>query len=74
MSKKNQSSIEWLIEKIDFDANARCYSQQEWYSIFQQAKGMHKEEVMTAWYDGISGGQCGNSEEYYNETFGETKN
>ena len=46
MSKKNQSSIEWLIEKIDFDANARCYSQQEWYSIFQQAKAMHKAEIV----------------------------
>ena len=48
MSKKKQNSIEWLIEKIDFDANTRCYSKQEWYSIFQQAKAMHKQEIIGA--------------------------
>jgi hypothetical protein len=38
------------------------------------AKQMEKEQIETAWYDGISGGQCGTSQEYYNETFGGSNN
>jgi len=43
MSK--QTSVEWLIEQIDFDANTRCFSQPEWFAIYQKAKAMHKDEV-----------------------------
>ena len=31
---------------------------------------MEREQIETAWYDGISGGQCGDSEQYFNETYG----
>jgi hypothetical protein len=34
------------------------------------AKQMEKEQIETAWHDGIMGGQCGDSEQYYNETYG----
>jgi hypothetical protein len=69
-----QTAVEFLIEKIDFDANVRCFSKDEWKQIFEQAIQMEKEQIKGAWYDGISGGQCGDSEQYYNETYGENKN
>jgi hypothetical protein len=37
------------------------------------AKQMEKEQIKGAWYNGISGGQCGDSEQYYNETYGGKK-
>ena len=50
MSK--QSSVEWLIEQIEFDANERCFSQPEWFAIFQQAKAMHREEIQNSFVEG----------------------
>jgi hypothetical protein len=37
------------------------------------AKQMEKEQIEIAWHDGIMGGQCGDSEQYYNETYGGTQ-
>ena len=63
MSKK--TAVEWLHEI----AKQREPDKFDW----QQAKKMEKEQIEDAWYDGISGGQCGTSEQYYNETYGQTK-
>ena len=70
MSKKIESSVDWLISCITEDQMVKAKSLNEWLEIFEQAKAMHKEEIETAWYDGISGGECGSREQYYNETFG----
>lgn len=67
MSK--QSSIDWLISCIAEDQMVKSKSLNEWLEIFEQAKAKHQQEVEDAWLNGISGGQCGNSEEYYNENF-----
>ena len=66
MSDKKQSSVEWLFEKLLNTPQNKF----DWYSLLQQAKAMHRIEIETAWYDGISGGECGSREQYYNETFG----
>ena len=66
--KNKQGCVDWLVEEIN--------KQKAWADplklepIIEQAKAMHKEEIETAWYDGISGGECGSREQYYNETFG----
>ena len=52
MSNKKQSSVEWLIEQIEFDANERCFSQPEWFAIFQQAKAMHRKEIIESYLQG----------------------
>lgn len=52
MENKKQSSIEWLIEQIEFDANERCFSQPEWFAIYEKAKAMHKEEITEAYMVG----------------------
>jgi hypothetical protein len=66
---KKQTAVEWLEEQINLGLSERGL-----ISAIKQAKQMEKEQIKDAWYDGISGGQCGTSEEYYNETYGETKN
>ena len=66
MSNNKQSSIEWLIEHYTFaDLTA-----ESWEMIQQQAKAMHKEEIMNANED-LS---TANGEQYYNETFGDESN
>ena len=62
MSK--QTAVEWLVEEI--------HKNIDWIPIhmIEQAKQMEKEQIETAWHDGIMGGQCGDSEQYYNETYG----
>ena len=72
MSDKRQGSIDWFQEQIIKIVNGTCELSE--IEIFERAKAMHKDEIETAWYDGISGGECGSREQYYNETFGESKN
>ena len=73
MSK--QSSVQWLIEQIDFDANTRWFSQPEWFAIFEKSKAMHKEEIEEAWDDGCYQSsdfpKTSDAEQYYKETFGD---
>ena len=64
-----ESSIEWLMVKIhttDWVNNTR----QQKLEIFEQAKEMHKQEIMDAYKFGISDEYVIGSEEYYNKTFG----
>jgi hypothetical protein len=74
--EKKQTAVEWyenrLIElDIDFGGHKNYWIERK--KIREQAKQMEKSQIEDAWYDGISGGQCGNSEEYYNETYGGNK-
>jgi hypothetical protein len=74
------TSVQFLIEKIDFDANVRCFSKDEWKEIFEQANAMHKEEIVeftddyvNRWCDGDYDGDVVRDievDEYYNEKFG----
>jgi hypothetical protein len=77
-----QTAVHFLIEKIDFDANVRCFSKDEWKEIFDQAKQMEKEQIEVAWLDGMRGEMIAplsvynyidEAEEYYQETYGGQK-
>jgi hypothetical protein len=74
MSK--QTAVQFLIEKIDFDANVRCFSKDEWKEIFEQAMQMEKEQIVDAYTecwmnDGGNGfHKVKEAESYYNETYG----
>jgi hypothetical protein len=75
--EKKQSSIEWyanashelIVKKSNGEITEREFLTMH-HNLFYDAEAMHKEEIETAWYDGISGGECGSREQYYNETFG----
>jgi hypothetical protein len=60
-----QSSIEWLITELS--RQTRLYTKQE---IIDQAKEMHKKEVIDA-YNENENYMCDGTEaeQYYNETF-----
>ena len=63
--EKKQTAVEWLISQFE----ERGYDGIVLEDVLDQAKQMEKEQIKGAWYDGISGGQCGDSEQYYNETY-----
>ena len=69
MSKK-QSSVEWLVrtlnDKIDF------IPMNKWdmiRDIVQQAKAMHREEIIETWYESRLLSDYISSNQYYNKTF-----
>ena len=73
MSK--QSSIEWLISCITEDQMVKAKSLNEWLEIFQQAKAMHKEEMINFSYKVLNESNDSfngyvDEEKIYNETFG----
>jgi hypothetical protein len=57
-----QTSIEWLVEQICGD-NTKV-----WHDVIEQAKKMHKQEIIKAWNDGIPYEEK-NGQQYYEETF-----
>jgi hypothetical protein len=42
-----QTAVEWLIEKIKNDHNNNSLTGREWVKIFQQAKEMEREQMVT---------------------------
>lgn len=74
-NKKKQNSIDWLVEEL------RKYIEEPWKyvpkggkeAIIEQAKAMHKEEIINAWrkgdgvYDKVSKQM---SVQYYEQTYG----
>lgn len=70
MSNNKQSSVDWLINHITHDQMVKSKSLNEWLEIFQQAKEMHKQEIIRplismGWSEKIA-------ESYYNVTYGGT--
>lgn len=63
--KAKQSSIEWLRKKLLKDFGI-AFSD----NIFEQAKEMHKQEIVEAYRFGLSDEYVIGSQNYYNETFG----
>ena len=61
---RNKSSVEWLglyikgISTLNTD------------EIIEQAKEMHKQEILDAWEDGQGSFPTRNAEQYYTKTFG----
>ena len=75
MSK--QSSIEWLIECLNIHLTEEQKTQFE--GLFQQAKQMHKEEIVDGYANGHNDGcrymdnlkqDFEHGEQYYQETYG----
>lgn len=70
--EKKQSSIEWLVEQLI--PNAMRMFDATTCNAIEQAKAMHKEEIVDSYIEGHSiYGENTNAEHYYNETFGGEK-
>ena len=67
---KKQSSIEWLVEQIASNNFVKASDQIE---IIQQAKEMHKQEIIEAHEEGVERDYHGESEQYYKNTYETTK-
>ena len=83
MSNNKQSSVEWYSVKRDVleievrlgKLSANEYAE-ELAKAEQQAKAIHKEEIIWAHgikMKGVNNHKCVSGEQYYNETFGGNK-
>ena len=64
-NKPKQTAVEWLSEQLWKTPQYET----EWQKIIEQAKAMHKEEILIAYDNGWEAGSY-NPEQYYNETYG----
>jgi hypothetical protein len=66
------TSIDWLIEKLGWNNRSDAINR-----IVDEAKEMHKQEIIDAWSDGACCGQFTTTpdtpEQYYEETFKQPK-
>jgi hypothetical protein len=64
MSNKEQTAVDWLFKQL-WDEPQDKFT---WYAILEQAKAMHKEEIMKFAEDWEKSNlDC--KEDFYNETF-----
>ena len=70
MSKK-QSSVEWLVRKLSTEliGEIPLHRWDEIREAVQQAKEMHKEEIIETWYESRLLSDYISSNQYYNKTF-----
>ena len=66
---KKQTPIELLIEQLYKKGFLKEVDGNEPINLMNQAKEMHKQEIMDAWEDGYDSFSTRNAEQYYNETF-----
>jgi len=75
MSDKKQTATDYLIQEIKNDALVQAKSTKEWNEVFRKAKQMEREQMAGIFISGSF-----NREkpftflEYYNDTYGKTKN
>jgi hypothetical protein len=74
--ENKQTAVKWLIQNIVEDQTIKAKSMIEWISIFEQAKGMEKQQHKETWF--LSTSQFANEsemlykkdfEQYFNEKF-----
>jgi hypothetical protein len=80
MSNNKKSSVEWLndeLASLNFDYLTGQIGNKEYNErhkqILEQAKAIHKEEIVESWSNGYDEEDRATSNpfKYYNETFGE---
>jgi len=67
-----QTAVEWLIKTIIEDKTLK--NEFQWKLIFDKAKEMEKQQIMSSYDKGEFNQGCnGTAEQYYNETYGGDK-
>jgi hypothetical protein len=65
-----QTSIEWFVEQLEKHLLSQdVVLQLKNTESFEQAKEMHKKEIIDAYFEGAYGGDNISGEQYYQETF-----
>ena len=59
------TSVEWIFNKLWEEPKDKF----EWHSILEQAKEMHRKEIIDAWENAPTYLEDKSGEDYYNETF-----
>jgi hypothetical protein len=70
MRNNKQSSIEWLAQQL-YEQMEMCGDGNVYDKIIKQAKLIHKQEIVDAYYGELYYESTSNGKHYYNETFGD---
>jgi hypothetical protein len=73
MSNNKQSSIEWLAQQL-YEQMEMCGDGGVYDKIIKQAKVLHEQEIIDAYYGELYYESASNGEHYYKETFGDKNN
>jgi predicted PurR-regulated permease PerM len=66
INNMKQTSVEWLEEQFE---ESYSYINEIFKETIEQAKAMHREEIINSFFEGAYGGDNISGEQYYNETF-----
>lgn len=66
MNDKKQSSIEWLIEQLEFDVSV---SNNDIKTVIEQAKAKFKDQISRAYFMGLIDGGNHNPQDYFKNTY-----
>ena len=68
-NKKQQLALEWFWEQYQAIDLGDTIDRLKVEELINQAKEMHKQEIIDAWEDGQHSFSSRNAEQYYQETF-----
>lgn len=72
---KQQTAVEWLVQKVELISNNKTLSKKEAIDLYnksiEQANKMFEQQIIDAYESGIwdVGCRAADSEQYYSETF-----
>ena len=70
MKEKEQTSIDWIISQINLPRFWKPKNDFEWSAIFEQAKELHKKEIIEAYKEASIYTNCEQKGiKYYNEKY-----
>jgi hypothetical protein len=69
----NQSSVEWLAQQL-YEQMEMCGDGGVYDKIIKQAKVLHEQEIVDAYYGELYYESTNNGKHYYKETFGDINN
>jgi hypothetical protein len=65
MEQVKQTATEWLYEQL----TSTWFDKTSGQHILEQAKAMHREEIINSFFEGAYGGDNISGEQYYNEQY-----
>jgi hypothetical protein len=69
MENNKQTAVNYLLSHI-WTTDWVNYTREQKLAIIEQAKEMHKQEIINSFFEGAYGGDNISGEQYYNETYG----
>ena len=68
MTKNKQTAVDWIVSQLYLTLNIRL-NNDYLEKLYEQAKGMEKEQINKAFFDGYYQEELYDARKYYDDTF-----